>query len=608
MGPGVKPSRAASPHSAGAYQHDVAQSRERFLGAGGTESSVVRRTILASWRRSHELHVAADRVRLPYLDDVEFDTPLAVSAEPVLRNLGEQLEGQSVSVILTDHTGLVLRRLTGDRDLERHLDRVMLAPGFSYAEEFAGTNGIGTALEVGGPAHVFGHEHYAENLEDLACAGVPLHHPVTGRLVGAIDLTCWRRDAGGLLLTLAKATAGQIREALLAGAAASQMSVLQEYLRTCSRQSGAILAVHPEVVMLNDYARNVIDVSDQPVLLAHAAEALEGGRSRTLVVDLPSGRTARLLCRLVRTGVGPAGVVVHVRLGDVDRHDLAGGTTVPPLPGLAGAAPAWLHACHEAERLYRLGEWMVVEGEPGVGKTALLRAVQLRRQPIGRLLVVDAALAGQDPDWLTRVRGALDTADSVVVQHVDRLPTPVVRGLATALHVARVSARDRSLWAAVTLERTSSDARLLELLRLFPTTLVVPPLRLHLEDLPALVGALLSRIGQGRHLTCSPDAMRLLMRTPWPGNVEQLHQLLREVVRHRRSGVIEPGDLPPEVHSTSRRVLSPLESLERDAIVRALVVADGNKLNAARALGMSRATIYRKIHEYGVVPPGAVSE
>ena len=51
----------------------------------------------------------------------------------------------------------------------------------------------------------------------------------------------------------------------------------------------------------------------------------------------------------------------------------------------------------------------------------------------------------------------------------------------------------------------------------------------------------------------------------------------------------------------SRRLLSPLESIERDAIVQSLQDHDGNKVRAAEALGMSRATIYRKIHEYGIV-------
>src|SRR6202042_2099060 len=128
--------------------------------------------------------------------------------------------GQPISVILTDAAGVVLTRLTSDPDLERHLDGVYLAPGFSYAEEFVGTNGIGTALEGGQPAHVFGHEHYAEHLEDLACAGVPIRHPISGRTLGAVDLTCWRKDADPLLVALAKTTADQIMQALLTDSSA----------------------------------------------------------------------------------------------------------------------------------------------------------------------------------------------------------------------------------------------------------------------------------------------------------------------------------------------------------------------------------------------------
>jgi transcriptional regulator of acetoin/glycerol metabolism len=97
--------------------------------------------------------------------------------------------------------------------------------------------------------------------------------------------------------------------------------------------------------------------------------------------------------------------------------------------------------------------------------------------------------------------------------------------------------------------------------------------------------------------------MRLLTRATWPGNIAQLRQVLRKVVRRRRSGVIEPGDLPPECRSVARRVLNPLESMERDAIVGSLLDAQGNKNEAARALGVSRATIYRKIREYGIELP-----
>jgi transcriptional regulator of acetoin/glycerol metabolism len=94
--------------------------------------------------------------------------------------------------------------------------------------------------------------------------------------------------------------------------------------------------------------------------------------------------------------------------------------------------------------------------------------------------------------------------------------------------------------------------------------------------------------------------MQLLLRFDWPGNVEQLMETLRSVLRSRRTGVIQPTDLPPEIQSSARRRLTPLESLERDAIVQGLQDALGNKALAARALGMSRATMYRKLHDYGI--------
>ena len=79
--------------------------------------------------------------------------------------------------------------------------------------------------------HVFGHEHYAEHLEDLACAAVPICHPVSGKAAGAVNLTCWRKDADALLLALAKTAAGQITQALLTDASARESRLLQEYLR-----------------------------------------------------------------------------------------------------------------------------------------------------------------------------------------------------------------------------------------------------------------------------------------------------------------------------------------------------------------------------------------
>ena len=280
----------------------VAQDRLRFLTAEPLDPRHVRGPILASWQRSRDLDVAADRIQQDYTPEIDLDTPLTRSAQPVLRTCAVQLDDQPMSIILTDPTGLVLTRQSGDRELDRCLDRVQLAPGFRYAEENVGTNGIGTALEVGGPAYVFGHEHYAEDLEGLSCAGVPIRDPIAGRTVGAIDLTCWAKDAGPLLLTLAKNTAEQIRQALLAGAGAQQLELLQEYLRTCRRLPGIVFAVAGDTVILNDQARRALDPADQTALLAHAGESLTSDRRRSVHVELPSGAAAQMYCHPVGDG------------------------------------------------------------------------------------------------------------------------------------------------------------------------------------------------------------------------------------------------------------------------------------------------------------------
>jgi sigma-54 dependent transcriptional regulator, acetoin dehydrogenase operon transcriptional activator AcoR len=585
-------------------QGRLAKARERFLTAESVEPYHVRDTILASWWRSRRSRVAADKIDLSYIRDPDLDSPLTRSAMPVLRSLRAALEGQPISVILTDADGLVLSRLAADTELDRHLDSVQLAPGFSYAEQYVGTNGIGTALEGGQPMHVFGHEHYAEHLEDLACAGVPIRHPISGRTIGAVDLTCWRKDADPLLIALAKTTADQIMQALVTDSSAQEVQLLQEYLRACRRTSGVVMALNHDTVILNDYARQVLDPADQSVLLGHAAEALEADQQGPIHVALPTGVTARLYCRPIEGTHSPRAGVVHVRLTDLRSPARAEPTPHPRmhLPGLVGSGTLWLGGCSQVEAAYAGAEWLALSGEPGVGKLAVLRAVHQRRDPAGRFRVLDAADAG-DQDWMATARAELAESGSLVIRHVDILSARRLHALSAALQETVAAGASRPLWVAVTLGHHKAGPDLARLLRFFPCTVELPPLRHHIDDLHEFVPFLLGKLNPPGRLVCSSEAMQLLLRYSWPGNSEQLWQVLRKVVQHRRTGEIQPKDLPPECLTVSRRLLSPLQSMERDAIVQSLLHFEGNKVKAADALGMSRATIYRKIHEYGIVAP-----
>ncbi len=477
----------------------------------------------------------------------------------------------------------------------------MLAPGFSYAEASVGTNGLGTALEGGQPAEVIGHEHYAEPLTDLASAGAPMFHPISGKLVGAVGLACWHRTASPLLMAMVKTTADQITRALLTDSSAEELELLQGYLRACRHGNGIVLALNHDLVMMNDQARYVLEQGDQEVLLGYASEVLAEGRTNAVQVELPTGLTARMHCRpagSTRPSGTPAGVV-QVKLVEPARQ--AADAPLPArtlLPGLVGSGALWLRSSQQVQESYQAGEWLALEGEPGVGKLALARAVHQRRNPARRFDVFDAPEAGAQ-DWMRQVRRALLEAEGdLVLRHVDQLGPRQAHSLAAALQEARPGATANRMWVAVTL--TQPSTALTEMLRLFPTTVALPPLRHHIEDLPELAQFFLGKLSQQGRLTCSPEAMKLLMRSSWPGNVEQLWQVIRRIVQRRRVGSIRPEDLPPECWTVSRRLLRPLEAMERDAIVQRLLDTDGNKARAAESLGLSRATIYRKMHEYGI--------
>lgn len=590
-------------------ERTIARARERFLSRDGEPNAQVRQMIHASWVRSRENNVNIDLISTPYIRDPDLEAPLCRSAAPILDTLGAQLQGESVSIILTDHAGLVLDRRCSGMDIIRRLDAVQLAPGFSYAERFVGTNGIGTALSSGGVTLVDGREHYSQELGQFACAGAPIRHPTRGHLVGVLDLTTWSHAPGAMLTALASATAKQIEQELLAQTGLREYALFQEYMKACQQSHGPVLALNNDVVMSNDQFRQLLDPAEQEALIGYAMDSMRDDvRPLVRSVELPTGRLAHLRCKPAHCQTGVAGGVFRIGLGAHQASPRCGGSPLPgreprspELPGLVGSTPSWIRCGQQIDSCYQVGDWIAVEGEPGVGKLALLRAVHRRHNPAVRFRVVHPPVPGGLQDWLTSLSEDLTLPDAMIVLiHAEQLDEPDAAA-ATDLLIEQAAGLEVGLRPriAITLGGPMPSA----FRSIFPRTVEVPALRHRLPDLGALVSHLLTQLPNGDRLTCSPQALAQLTRLNWPGNVTQLRAVLVQVVRHRRTGTIELADLPPECRSTSRRMLSPIEALERDAIVTALLDNDENPTKAATALGMSRATIYRKLRQYGVTVP-----
>jgi transcriptional regulator of acetoin/glycerol metabolism len=562
----------------------------------------VRNSIRVSWERSEASRVDVDRPAPSYVDRGDDETTLTRVARPVLDALESELHDEPVCIILTDSSGIVLDRRGGDPALLRRLDSVDLAPGFRYAESEVGTNGIGTALEVGGPILVDGAEHYTGPLRMFSCAGALITHPVSGGLLGVLDITTKAKNSNSLLLSFAKLAARRIQQRVVEQANALDHALLSDYYAACRHSGGSVFALGEEVFMMNTHAQQRFDAIDQAALIDRTRDARGGTKPRVFLADLPSGVMARLAYEPTFVGDTLAGGIIQIK----EQRTVARShpsSRLPSIPGSTGGSAVWRHVTQEVLDACSRGEWLVAEGEPGVGKLTLLRAAHDHVLPSRRLVVLDPAGKATAEELLDEAREELESGSDLILRHAHLLTSELLDGFAELLQTVRDGAPAREPWIALTVlaDRSElSDQLGLQLLRYFPRTVAVPPLRYHLEDVPALVRSLLTK-GGVTGLKFSTTSMNQLMRLPWAGNVTHLRSVLAAVARRRRSGVVELDDLPAECLATTRRQLTPIEALERDAIVDALSAHGGDKPAAAIALGMSRATIYRKIRDYGIV-------
>ncbi|MFV8183417.1 sigma-54-dependent Fis family transcriptional regulator [Streptomyces sp. AF1B] len=598
------------------------RARAHFLEGENVSPSEVRPPILDSWQRSRFFGVDADRIQAPYNADFDPHSRLATAARPVLDRLSDALQGTPMCLILTDSKGRVRERRTGDRALHRYLDDICLAPGFSYAEEYVGTNGIGTAAEDGRTAQVFGSEHFSERLQRVSCAAAPIRNPVSGRVLGLIDLTSWQHTASPLMVALVREAAADIEERLLDLGSERERAALRAFLTSRQSSRRALVTLTDGLLLADADATEMLGPADHRRLRELATDATGLREQRMLLSD---GRTVQLRGRRVegdQPGGNPAAYLIELRLiAEQDESVLPRPVVrVPRLAGISGSSPVFRGAVAQLIRHCEQGRWTLVVGEAGTGKHALVRAVHRQVAPTAPIGVHDAADArGGAAPWLQAVfRDLAEDRGTVVLRHLDLLPAHVLGQLDGVLRTTA----GRSGWVAAlltqdrpTLPGAGTDALPgagaaaasrqpdpVDAVRArFEAEVTVPPLRHRTADIPALVTCLISRHGgDSADVRCTDGALRALSRAPWPGNVRQLEGSLRYAEAHRTGPLIEDSDLPPSLLSQTQHPLSAWESTERDLIIQSLLDHGGDKARAAKALGISRATIYRKITAYGI--------
>ncbi|POX38080.1 Fis family transcriptional regulator [Streptomyces sp. Ru73] len=321
-----------------------------------------------------------------------------------------------------------------------------------------------------------------------------------------------------------------------------------------------------------------------PALLLALAQAA-AGNTAALMLARSSGRTVP---------AQPRGEVFRVyQAGRAEDGDDG-----PPL------SRGWQDAVAEARTALAAGRVVAVVGERGAGKGALAAAARQGLVSRERLLRARPPAAQDVESWLTLWTAELGKAHTcVIVSRVDALPAWTAAELADIFTGLRRPPHGTAAAAGTTgaqpfvLTAEEYDAIPEPVRSLVDTVVEVPPLRLRPDDVLPLAHHF-ARQRRGRPVCFTRAAADALTAFPWPDNVSQLRRVVRAAAA--RADTVDLRHLPGEVLADGGHRLTRLQVLERDEIVRCLTEPDATVAGAAARLGVGRATVYRKIAQYGI--------
>jgi two-component system response regulator AtoC len=330
--------------------------------------------------------------------------------------------------------------------------------------------------------------------------------------------------------------------------------------------------------------------------------------------------------------------------------------------GIVGSSAKIQEVLRVASRLKDTRTAVLISGESGTGKELIARAIHFRGAFANRPFVavdcgslvptlIESELFGYEKGAFTGAlkskQGLFQSADtgSVFLDEIGELPLelqakllrvlqekevrPVGSNQRVKVDVRIIAATNRDLEAAYKNGTFRKDLYF----RLNVVTVHVPALRERRSDIPMLVNWFCERYAPGADLRVSNAAMKALMNYEWPGNVRELENCVERAVALGNGTLIDLGDLPPTIAALNSSASRPasdsapelvsdlaasaesssgegaaatplsttdLEDIERATIQRVFEQVKGDKALAGRMLGISRATLYRKLKRYNI--------
>lgn len=567
---------------------------------------------------------------------------------PTLGRLVGWLKTSGSMAIIADREGYILESM-GDPVFLHDAEKIHLNKGACWAEQVRGTNAIGTAIAERQPLEVIGRDHFLEDNHILFCSASPIFSP-HGEIIAVFDVSGYRERYHPSLLGMVDTIARKIEDWILLQRSEKQL-ILSLYPES-EQTNRALLAIDADGVITgaNREARSLLGIGEALTRgVLPLTDLLEGIQPLLQRTGQRTEQDARTVCHKNDPHARWIASVI------IDTRPTLFATSHPARPKgtrsngghVATYTFAHIYGCDTrlqaaldlAKRAAQTDYTILVAGESGTGKEmvsqAIHRASRRADQPFVAIncgaitkTLLESELFGYEPGAFTGAKqtghpGKIELANggTLFLDEIAEMPPDMQVSLLRVLQeftvtrvggvkpipvdVRIIAATHKDLWQEVQEGRFRADL----FFRLQGIHITLPPLR-EREDRLQLASQLLQSIDAelGKAgLSLAPEAMRLIEQYPWPGNVRELAAALRHAAFLTTTEMIDACHFPGYILSNRRQPLPPaapapadtLERLERATILETLEKTRGNVAQAARLLGISRNTLYRKLRNQG---------
>ena len=587
---------------------------------------------------------------------IEQNRMLHAHAVPAMETLYQQIINTHNMVILTDAKGVIVHSL-GDDDFLEKANRVALQPGVAWSEESKGTNAIGTAIAEKAATLVHADQHYLAANHFLTCSAAPITDHL-GNVVGVLDVSGDQRSFHKHTMALVRMSALMIENQLFSATFGDSITLhfnaRPEFVGTLME---GIASFTPGGRFLSANRTGLFQLGlSFSTLQSHTFSSLFG-MPVSAVFDHYRTAAPGLLNLCMHSGVRVYGRA-QLRLSN-ELQALAGNheRTSAPSPAQPSQAqqaarrlsglrylntgdPQLEQVIAKVNKVLGRDIPILIMGETGTGKELLAQAIHTDSpRAMGPFVAVNCAsipetlieseLFGYEDGAFTgaRKKGSIGkilqaNGGTLFLDEIgdmpfglqarllrvlqERMVTPLGSDKSISVNVELICATNHNLRERIAKGLFREDLYY----RLNGLVVKLPPLR-ERTDLETVVKKILAAESNGGNHAVSEEVLFMFMRHKWPGNFRQLTNLLRTAIimagdeheislRHMPDDFLDDIDMHPavdQVQDASRMNAAGanLEEMEHSAILRSLAAHGGNVSATARALGVSRNTIYRKV-------------